>query len=117
MALQAFHPDPAAAVEAASNIKAEVEFLHNHGAQHFLVMYMPDIGKTPCAADIGKQSLLSLVSHAFNNILYNELKDEDFQVIFFNTFNFLDTAVKDKQINIYNINFKFTNVTSLLVRN
>jgi phospholipase/lecithinase/hemolysin len=84
------------ALNAALNIGTRVAELAALDAQHFLVLNMPDLGKTPFAAAQGLEDELTFISGLFNTALagtLDALRGQGLDILEFDTFKALNDLI------------------------
>jgi phospholipase/lecithinase/hemolysin len=83
-------------VNAALNIGTRIAELAALNAQHFLVLNMPDLGKTPFASAQGLEDELTLISQLFNTVLggtLGALRGQGLDILEFDTFKALNDLI------------------------
>ena len=104
-------PDEEQAVSAVNlGIQHEMERLVKKGAKHFLVVGVPDLGKTPAAKDFEAVDALTSLAHKHNQMLQEKLETlkqtyPDVQWIYFDVAQVLDEMLQFPEKN------GFTNIT------
>ena len=91
-------------------IRHELERLANKGAKHILVVTLPDLGRTPAAADFDSEAMLTDITHQHNVLLeknVSELKNQypDVQWLFFDVNIMFMNALNSPA------DYGFTNIT------
>jgi phospholipase/lecithinase/hemolysin len=98
--------DPAVVIgEAVTNLATTVGTLQAVGAEHILVMNLPDLGLTPYAQSIGQQAQLTALSAAFNATLQGALAGPGLQATYVDIFSTFQSIVANPAT------FGLTNVT------
>lgn len=98
--------DPVAAIaQAVTNVATTIGTLQAVGAEHILVMNMPDMGLTPYALSTGQSASLTAISAGFNSALTSVLAGPGFQVAMVDVFGSIRQIVADPAA------FGLTNVT------
>ena len=96
----------AGVAQAALDLAAQVGRLRAAGAQYIVLQNLPDIGKTPAAAQQGQQAALSAISGLFNSTLNSAVAAASLQVIQFNTSLLLSEIIANPSL------YGFVNATT-----
>lgn len=98
--------DPALVIgQAVTNLATTVGTLQAVGAQHILVINLPDLGLTPYARSIGQQAQLTFLSSAFNGALQGALAGPGLRATMVDIFSTFQTVAASPAT------FGLTNVT------
>ena len=98
--------DPAVVIgQAVTNLATTVGTLQAVGAQHILVVNLPDLGLTPYADSIGQAAQLTALSAAFNSALQAALAGPELRATFIDIFSTFQNVVANPAT------FGLTNVT------
>jgi outer membrane lipase/esterase len=81
---------------AVTHIVNAVNKLRTHGAQHIVVLGLPDLGKIPISIDNNSAALMSYLTTSFNNNLATALKPPN--VIYINMQTALDMVTDSQTI-------------------
>lgn len=99
--------DPAAAIsQAVTNVATTVGTVQAVGAQHIVVMNLPDMGLTPFALTTGQSAQLTALSAGFNAALAGVLGGPGFQVTLIDVFSSIRQIAADPAA------YGLTNVTA-----
>lgn len=98
--------DPAVVIgQAVTNLATTVGTLQAVGAQHILVVNLPDLGLTPYADSIGQAAQLTALSAAFNSALQGALSGPGLRATFIDIFSTFQNVAENPAT------FGLTNVT------
>jgi thermolabile hemolysin len=102
--------DPAVVIgQAVTNLATTVGTLQAVGAQHILVVNLPDLGLTPYADSIGQAAQLTALSAAFNSALQGALSGPGLRATFIDIFSTFQNVAANPAT------FGLTNVTDAAI--